>query len=116
MSHSLKEIDMIFSRSLFRNADRWILASVVCFALAAAPPLCGQDKALPEGKGRDKVLQFCTKCHGTEGIVSQKLDRQGWADLIQDMKRLGLELTKADYDEVLEYLAAHFNDAPAKQK
>jgi len=101
---------------LSRHAGRWVLPSVFCLALAPAPYLCAQDKALPDGKGKDKVLQSCTSCHGTEEIVAQKLNRKGWVDLIEDMKRMGLDVKKADYDEILDYLATHFSDAPAKDK
>ena len=36
--------------------------------------------------------------------------------LAEDMKRKGLDLKKADYDEILEYLATHFKETPARQK
>ena len=85
-------------------------------ALAAAPILYGQEKPLPDGKGKEKVLQFCTSCHGSEEFVSQKLNKKDWEDVIADMKRKGLELKQSDYDEILEYLVAHFNEAPAKPK
>ena len=85
-------------------------------ALSAAPFLCAQEKALPDGKGKEKVLQFCTSCHGTEEFVSQKLNKKDWEEVIADMKSKGLDLKKADYDEILEYLVANFNETPAKPK
>ncbi|MEO8596738.1 MAG: hypothetical protein ABI759_25690 [Candidatus Solibacter sp.] len=111
-----KGIGMEFTQYLSRRAGRSILASIVCFALASGQYLCAQGKDLPDGKGKDKVIKSCTSCHGTEEIISHKLDRQGWVDLIEDMKRLGLELKKPDYDDVLEYLVTNFNGAPAKPK
>ena len=84
-------------------------------ALAAAA-LSAQDKPLPEGKGKEKVVQFCTSCHGVEEFISQKLSKKDWEEVIADMKSKGLDLSKADYDVILEYLVAHFNEAPAKPK
>lgn len=84
--------------------------------LATAPFLCAQEKSLPDGKGKEKVVQFCTACHGTEEFVDQKLNRKDWEEVVEDMKRKGLDLKKADYDEILEYLVAHFNETPAKPK
>ena len=84
-------------------------------AVAAAPFLCAQ-KPLPEGKGKEKVAQFCTSCHGHEEFVDQKLNRKEWDDVINDMQRKGLDLKKEDREEILEYLLANFGEAPAKPK
>ena len=89
---------------------------VIVAALAAAPYLSAQEKALPDGKGKDKVVQFCTACHGTEEFASQKLNKKDWGEVIEDMKRKGLDLKQADYDVILEYLVANFNETPAKPK
>jgi hypothetical protein len=87
-----------------------MLAVLAITPLLCAPFLYAQAKDLPDGKGKDKVVQFCTACHGTEEFISQKLSRKDWEDVIEDMKRKGLDLKKADYDEILEYLVAHFNE------
>jgi len=87
---------------------------VLVAALAAAPYLSAQS--LPDGKGKDKVIQFCTACHGTEEFASQKLSKKDWQEVIEDMKRKGLDLKQADYDVILEYLVANFNETPAKPK
>ena len=90
------------------------------FAALAATPLLytqglqAQEKGLPDGKGKDKVTQFCTSCHGSEYFVDQKLNRKDWEDVVDDMQRKGLDLKKADRDEILDYLVAHFGEAPAK--
>ena len=84
-------------------------------ALAATPFLYAQ-KPLPEGKGKEKVTQFCTSCHGHEYFVDQKLNRKEWDDVVDDMQRKGLDLKKADRDEILDYLLANFGEAPAKPK
>ena len=89
---------------------------VMVAALAAAPFLSAQEKSLPDGKGKDKVIQFCTACHGTEEFASQKLNKKDWQEVIEDMKRKGLDLKQADYDVILEYLVANFNETPAKPK
>jgi hypothetical protein len=83
---------------------------VALATLAIAPFLCAQQNALPDGKGKEKVAQYCTACHGTEEFVSQKLNKKDWEEVIEDMKRKGLDLKKADYDEILEYLVAHFGE------
>ena len=85
-------------------------------ALLAAPYLRAQEKPLPDGKGKEKVMQFCTSCHGTEEFASQKLNRKEWDEVVEDMKRKGLDLKKADHEEILDYLVAHFGEAPAKPK
>ena len=74
------------------------------------------QKPLPEGKGKEKVTQFCTSCHGSEYFVDQKLNRKEWDDVIDDMRRKGLDLKKEDREEILGYLLANFGEAPARPK
>jgi competence ComEA-like helix-hairpin-helix protein len=73
-------------------------------------------QSLPEGQGRDTVMKVCGGCHEAEQAAALRLNRDGWSDLISNMRSMGAEATEAEFAEVLDYLSTHFPaaDAPAK--
>jgi len=76
----------------------------------AALPAFAQDdyKALPAGPGRDVTVKGCAQCHSPELVASQKLDAQGWKDLVNQMANNGAQATDAEFDQISKYLAASF--------
>lgn len=76
----------------------------------AAVPAFAQDdyKALPPGEGRDVTVKVCAQCHSPELVASQKLDAQGWKDLVNQMANNGAQATDAEFDQISKYLAASF--------
>jgi competence protein ComEA len=66
------------------------------------------QEVLPEGAGRDTTVRICSQCHEAQKAASIKLSRPGWLEEIAKMKDLGAAGTDQEFDEVLEYLAAHF--------
>ena len=76
----------------------------------AALPAFAQDdyKALPAGPGRDVTVKVCAQCHSPELVASQKLDAQGWKDLVNQMANNGANATDAEFDTIAKYLATAF--------
>lgn len=76
----------------------------------AALPAFAQDdyKSLPPGEGRDVTVKVCAQCHSPELVASQKLDAQGWKDLVNQMANNGAQATDAEFDQISKYLAASF--------
>src|SRR5436190_17706431 len=66
------------------------------------------QEMLPEGAGRDTTVRICSQCHEAQKAASIKLTRPGWSEEIAKMKELGAAGTDQEFEEVLEYLAAHF--------
>ena len=89
-----------------------ILGAAVLLVLGAASPALADDfKSLPEGQGRDVMVKVCAQCHSPEIAAQQKLDAQGWKDLVNQMANNGANGTDAEFDTIAKYLAASF---PAK--
>jgi len=63
---------------------------------------------LPDGAGRDATLRVCSQCHEAQKAASIKLTRPGWSEEINKMKALGAAGTDQEFQDILEYLAAHF--------
>ena len=88
-----------------------VFAAVVLLGLSAAPAFADDYKALPEGAGRDVAVRVCSQCHSPEIAAQQKLDAQGWKDLVNQMANNGANATDAEFDTISKYLTASF---PAK--
>lgn len=86
------------------------LGAVVLFGLVAAPMAAWADdfKSLPEGPGRDVTVRVCAQCHSPEIAAQQKLDAQGWKDLVNQMANNGANATDAEFDTIAKYLATAF--------
>jgi competence ComEA-like helix-hairpin-helix protein len=83
-------------------------------ALSLAGAIFAQE--LPPGKGKPLVQRACTTCHELIIGSKQRMDRERWTALVEDMVERGAKLSEEETAEVVEYLAANFgpakNDAP----
>ena len=92
-----------------RETNVRAFAVAVLLALGAATPVLADDfKSLPEGQGRDVMVRVCAQCHSPEIAAQQKLDAQGWKDLVNQMANNGANATDAEFDTIAKYLATAF--------
>jgi mono/diheme cytochrome c family protein len=63
---------------------------------------------LPEGKGRDLVLQSCVECHDLENVVSMRGTADEWRLTVKKMIRLGAEIDSSDAETIISYLSSSF--------
>jgi len=63
---------------------------------------------LPDGPGKDVVLNICTQCHDLARVRRTRLDAEGWAEILDTMLNEGAPLTEKDFAAVLRYLARNF--------
>jgi cytochrome c5 len=63
---------------------------------------------LPDGPGKDVLLNICTQCHDLERVRRTRLNAEGWAEILQTMLNEGAPLTDDDLAKVLRYLARNF--------
>jgi len=77
--------------------------------------LAAAEFQLPDGKGRDTVVRVCGNCHEAEQAAALRMNRDGWNDLINNMKSMGAEASEAEFAEILDYFSTHFPaDAPTR--
>ena len=67
---------------------------------------------LPAGPGADVLKSRCVICHEADIITSQKLSLTGWTNSVNKMVRWGSQITPAERDALLPYLAQHFAPKP----
>ena len=63
---------------------------------------------LPEGPGKEVVLQKCTVCHDLKRIRQHLASPEEWADTLGAMENEGLMISDEEYVIVLRYLARNF--------
>lgn len=63
---------------------------------------------MPDGPGRDLVLNICTQCHDLERVRRTGRTPEGWLEVLENMLNEGAPLSEKDLPDVLRYLARNF--------
>jgi cytochrome c5 len=63
---------------------------------------------LPDGSGKDIVLNTCTMCHDLQRVRTHGATRQEWEETLQAMLNEGAPLSDDEFRIVLNYLARNF--------
>jgi cytochrome c5 len=63
---------------------------------------------LPEGPGKQIVLEKCTVCHDLKRVRQHLASPEEWADTLGAMENEGLMLSDEEFAAVLRYLARNF--------
>ena len=63
---------------------------------------------LPDGPGKEVILNICTQCHDLQRVRRTRLDAEGWAEILDTMLNEGAPLTEKDFAAALRYLARNF--------
>jgi hypothetical protein len=63
---------------------------------------------LPDGPGKEVILNICTQCHDLARVRRTRLNAEGWAEVLGNMLNEGAPLTDADFAAALRYLARNF--------
>ena len=66
-----------------------------------------QEK-LPKGRGRETLLRVCGACHSAENVAGMAKTREDWGALVGEMAADGAQGTDDEFNEIVDYLAAHF--------
>ena len=79
--------------------------------IAATEPQDPFGDSWPEGEGRAITGQRCNVCHSLAIVKQQRLDRDGWDEVLEWMvEEQGMpELNEQEYKAVMDYLLAHFS-------
>ena len=96
-----------------------VSAIVVAFTLiGTAAANAQQGTPLPPGDGRDLVAVACSQCHYLGTIVKIRDGAAGWRLYVNNMVLRGAQLSPAEIDKVVDYLALNLgpgiNLPPAK--
>jgi cytochrome c5 len=68
----------------------------------------GNFGPLPDGNGKEIVLNKCTVCHDLKRVRQHLASPEEWAETIGAMENEGLMISDEEYALVLRYLARNF--------
>jgi competence protein ComEA len=80
----------------------WILCLSIFLALASSV-----NAQLPDGKGKEVVERTCNSCHGSDRIVSHRMSKKDWSDVVERMLDYGGSATDEEIATILDYLSTH---------
>jgi Protein of unknown function (DUF1553)/Protein of unknown function (DUF1549)/Planctomycete cytochrome C len=80
----------------------------ICVFLLVAPVAFSADGALPDGKGKDAVVNACSSCHNLDRITALRLSEEGWRNTLRQMTENGASLNPEDINPIVTYLVANF--------
>lgn len=63
---------------------------------------------LPDGPGKAEVQRICSGCHPPEIVLGHRDTKEGWAVIVSNMVDKGANGTDAEFNKIIDYLAAHF--------
>ena len=84
------------------------LFAISAFVALAAAPAFAQQPQWPPGEGREIVSVACVQCHQPNIIMSLREGPAGWRFHVHDMILRGAQVTNAEVDTVVNYLASNF--------
>src|SRR5581483_5764205 len=80
------------------------------FLFAAGVPALTQapSDGLPEAPAKAVILRACSSCHQPTVVVSKPHTAEEWDEIVDKMIGLGAELTDAEQEQIISYLALNF--------
>jgi len=70
--------------------------------------LVKQHGPLPDGPGKDILLNICTRCHDLQRVRRERTSAEGWLEILDAMLNEGAPLSEQDLPVLLRYLARNF--------
>lgn len=104
-------------REKMRNVLLVLLVVLPAMTLAPAQgrkPDEGWSDLLPQGDGREMVLNSCVSCHNVRVVVHARKNRADWTKCINDMIQRGAPLFPDEIEPITAYLAKAFDTTTPK--
>ncbi|MCS6805213.1 MAG: hypothetical protein RMM98_01725 [Acidobacteriota bacterium] len=73
------------------------------------------SQSLPDGEGKQLVVTACVQCHNLGYVTDQRKTVEGWRHTVHDMVARGAQLTVAECEVMVSYLAQHFASVESKR-
>jgi putative heme-binding domain-containing protein len=81
-----------------------ILGPIACLTTV----LAGNAQNLPNGPGKADFQRICSVCHSVEMATGQRMSREDWSAVVNDMVGKGAQGSSAELDNVVTYLSTNF--------
>jgi len=84
-------------------------------ALLLAASVQAQDD-LPDGVGKDLVMNVCTQCHELARITSKRRTKEEWNDTVDKMAARGAKASDEEFETIVAYLTKNFGKDKPPEK
>jgi competence protein ComEA len=95
----------------------WHVAAAVIGSVALAgtvsSKVLAQDDPLPDGPGKQVLLDSCGSCHDAALVAGQKRSPDEWADVVNRMVGMGATVSDDQYKQITAYLNTNFSSGAA---
>ncbi|WP_105316926.1 c-type cytochrome [Thermus tenuipuniceus] len=91
---------------------RKLLPTLTIAAFGLTGYLALSQFTLPEGPGQEVVLAKCQACHDIGFVARERLSRERWDAVINEMVMRGLQVTPEERAVILDYLATYLGTEP----
>jgi len=71
-------------------------------------PQVDYKSKLPEGEGKQLVIELCGMCHNLQKIFDARKTEKEWELSVKDMVSRGMQIFPEDAEEIIKYLAKSF--------
>ena len=75
-----------------------------------------QAQDLPDGAGKDLVMNVCMVCHELTRITSKKKTKEEWNDTVDKMAARGAKASDEEFDTIVNYLTKYFGKDQPPEK
>ena len=89
---------------------------LVTTLIAFLPAASVQAQDLPDGAGKELVMNVCSACHELGRITSKKRSKEEWSDTVDKMAKNGAKATDEEFDMIVAYLAKNFGKDGSAEK
>jgi mono/diheme cytochrome c family protein len=85
---------------------------LVLFNLVGNVQVYGQDaNSMPEGAGRDRILNQCTVCHGLSTALVKRVSEDEWRATVNRMvSEFSAPISRNDQTVIIQYLSNHYGE------
>ena len=87
---------------------------IIVTALLLAASVQAQD--LPNGAGKELVMNVCTVCHDATRIISKKRTKEEWSDTVDKMAARGAKASDEEFETIVTYLTKYFGKDQPPEK
>jgi mono/diheme cytochrome c family protein len=91
------------------------LAPILTAFLLAASVQAADAQDLPDGAGKDLVMNVCTQCHTSARIAAKNRTKDEWNAVVDNMAMRGAKATDEEFDTIVAYLAKNFGTDQAQK-
>jgi mono/diheme cytochrome c family protein len=95
----------------------WHVAAAIIGSVAitatVSNKVMAQDDPLPDGPGKQVLVDSCGSCHDAGLVAGQKRSPSDWDDVVSRMVGMGATVNDDQYKAITTYLNTNFGTGPA---